>query len=227
MKIQDINLEDKSIRETYYSNFAQGNYAECIRILQENPQLEGKVSVAELYNVLSGSNEAGIYSLSNLQKNYKDSESRMQDSIEVQDEKIEDFAYLGAWVQGAHYHPLNCVSYNNLSYLSISDFVSSTTPDQDNNFVEMNINGMRGQFGINLKIKYYWAIQRPYNINDLIYYNNSLWVAKQNHFSNPANMPTDGSSYWWKFLETESTKLLIQEAPPSTPSIGTIWLSIE
>lgn len=226
MKIQDINIEDRNLRELYYTNFRQGNYTECFRILQDNPQLKGKVSVAELYNTLSGSVTPVPRSLTALQKNYKDVEERMQSGVEEQDELIADFRFCGAWASGTHYYPMNCVSYDGFTYLSLNDFVSSTNPDQDSNWVEMNLKGMDGELALNIKIQYYWGLQRPYKANDLVYYNQTLWVAKQDHFSTGGNVPTEGSAYWWKFLETEDTKLIIQETAPLNPATGAIWLDI-
>lgn len=184
---QDISISDASLKAEFISKFLNGDYTNAFAIIENNPQLDTKAFLANVLNEIANF-------LSLLQNGFQ---YEVIDYLSTQltnfDNLINEFKSKNEWENDVVYQIYNFVSYNGIDYMYINTTPSSNIlPTNQNYWIEINNRGEQGGYGIGVDLKYDWDSSVRYNPLDVVYYNNTLWVAVS---SNINKIPSDESEW--------------------------------
>lgn len=184
---QDISISDASLKAEFISKFLNGDYTNAFAIIENNPQLDTKAFLANVLNEIANF-------LSLLQNGFQ---YEVIDYLSTQltnfDNLINEFKSKSEWENDVVYQIYNFVSYNGIDYMYINTTPSSNIlPTNQNYWIEINNRGEQGGYGIGVDLKYDWDSSVRYNPLDVVYYNNTLWVAVS---SNINKIPSDESEW--------------------------------
>lgn len=142
---------------------------------------------------------------------------------------INTFRYLGNFSSSVNYKKNNFVlssinGYPQL-FLCISDAIAGTPITNTNYWQPLTLRGEQGSSGETLTFRYDWDATQTYYTQDVVVYNNVIWVAT----SQNSNQPPSNSSIYWNFLYTASQDIYPFSSSSSTPTvteIGSLWFEI-
>lgn len=215
---QDIQIPDVSIRNSFKSLMAEGQYSQALDLLQQNlPQLEGKAYLAELLNRLS--TNIGV-----LQDNYfVEVEEYLSGLLSDYNTLIDNFIAKGAWNSQVEYTIYNFVVYNNSIYMCIQNPPVGTAPTNTTYWLYLGLQGETGVPGVNVNLRYNWSSTLNYQINDVVVYDGKFYCATAPNIN---SVPTDLIS-WVLFLDVGEGKINIGVNPPEEPSSNMIWFQTD
>lgn len=215
---QDIQIPDVSIRNSFKSLMANGQYSQALDLLQQNlPQLEGKAYLAELLNRLS--TNIGV-----LQDNYVVKvEEYLSGLLSDYNDLINNFIARGVWNSQIEYNIYNFVVYNNSIYMCIQNPPVGTEPTNTTYWLSLGLQGEEGSPGVNVNLLYNWSPATNYQINDVVVYNGVFYCATAPNIN---SVPSDLTS-WVLFLNAGEGKINIGATPPDEPSSNMIWFQTD
>lgn len=212
---QDIQIPDYTLQQLFMQYYKQGQYQEALSLLAGNSaQLQGKVFIASTINTivsglltLEGYYNTGVtVFLSNLATQYQ--------------QMINNLKRAGNWNATLQYTPYNFVRYNDEIYMCIEQPPIGTLPTDDTYWLYLNIRGIDGDPGIDVVMRYDWNGTDTYNINDLVVYNDTWWVALQ---QNTNVVPGEDANVWLEFVYISKTEINVNVNPPRMSSNNTVW----
>lgn len=217
-KCQDIQIPDVSIRNSYKSLMANGQYSQALNLLQQNlPQLEGKAYLAELLNLLSEN-------IGTLQNNYfVEVEEYLDGLLSDYENLIDNFINKNTWNSQVRYVIYNFVVYNNSTYMCIKNPPIGTTPTNTTYWLYLGLQGITGVPGVNVNLRYNWSPATNYQINDVVVYDGNFYCATAPNIN---SVPTDLTS-WVLFLNAGEGKINVGVNPPDEPSSNMIWFQTD
>lgn len=191
-KWQDIAISDSNLKAEFITRFFNGDYISAFRIIEDNPQLNTKVFLANVMNEISNL-------LSLLQNNFQSNViDYLANELDGFNNLINEFNLKGSWDSETTYEIYNFVIYNNIDYLYINPTPSSgNLPTNTNYWLEINIRGKTGEPGLGVNLKYDWDSTIEYQPLDVVYYSNALWVATA---TNVNKRPDENSGTTWQTL---------------------------
>lgn len=141
---------------------------------------------------------------------------------------IDQFTYQEVYSPAVQYVKNNFVLYNfnGVNFLYICTLTPPTvgiTPTNTTYWRQLTIQGIKGDSGIGLTFLYGWNSATPYNLQDLVTYNNALWGCTLANTNQP---PFEGSTYWELVGSIGQTIYPFQADAPTGLSIGELWLKI-
>lgn len=212
---QDIQVPDYNLQQLFMQYYKQGQYQEALSLLAGNSeQLQGKAFIASTINTivsglltLEGYYNTGVtVFLSNLATQYQ--------------QMVNNLKRAGNWNATLQYTPYNFVRYNDEIYMCIEQPPIGTLPTDDTYWLYLNIRGIDGDPGIDVVMRYDWNGTDTYNINDLVVYNDTWWVALQ---QNTNIVPGEDANVWLEFVYISKTEINVNINPPRMPSNNTVW----
>lgn len=212
---QDIQIPDYNLQQLFMQYYKQGQYQEALSLLAGNSaQLQGKAFIASTINTivsglltLEGYYNTGVtVFLSNLAAQYQ--------------QMVNNLKRAGNWNATLQYTPYNFVRYNDEIYMCIEQPPIGTLPTDDTYWLYLNIRGIDGDPGIDVVMRYDWNGTDTYNINDLVVYNDTWWVALQ---QNTNVVPGEDANVWLEFVYISKTEIYVNINPPDLPSNNTVW----
>ena len=216
---QDISISDASLKAEFITKFFDGDYIDAFTIISNNPQLNTKAFIADTINQIA----TILLSLeNNIQNEVIDYLSQQYSNFQ---NIIDNYNLKGNWSASTTYQIYNFVTYNNIDYLYINLTPSSgNLPTNTDYWVEVNIQGEKGAPGLGVNLQYNWSATTPYNALDVVYYNNALWVAKQNNI----NIQPSDNEYWEEFIKFKLASIYTDYIEPSEDSLynGLIWFEV-
>ena len=216
---QDINISDASLKAEFIARFFNMDFANAFAIISNNPQLDTKAFLENVLNEI-----ANILSL--LENDYQNEViNYLVSQISNFQNVIDNYKMKGSWDSTTTYQIYNFVVYNNIDYLYINETPSSgNLPTNTNYWLELDLQGEKGGGGINVKLQYNWDATVPYNILDIVYYNNALWVAKTANI----NVAPSNGAIWETFLNFKLIKIYSNQNTPTGDDLynGVIWFEI-
>jgi len=218
-RVQDIKIDDLTLKNQYAQNMTNGDYAGMSNIISANPQLDTKIFDADKINDIADS-------LTAQQQNYFANVPDYMDSLEVQyNTLINEFRNAHEWDVGGEYTRYNFVIYNNLYYMYINSVDSTgNLPTNITYWKEIGLRGDIGAPGVGLNLLYNWSSFVNYNPLDLVFYNNASWVAKA---TNVNQAPSESSEYWEIFVKHEPVGIESSIEQPTKRYLGQIWLKMK
>ena len=212
---QDIQIPDYNLQQLFMQYYKQGQYQEALSLLAGNSaQLQGKAFIASTINTivsglltLEGYYNTGVtVFLSNLAAQYQ--------------QMVNNLKRAGNWNATLQYTPYNFVRYNDEIYMCIEQPPIGTLPTDDTYWLYLNIRGIDGDPGIDVVMRFDWSGTDTYNINDLVVYNDTWWVALQ---QNTNVVPGEDANVWLEFVYISKTEIYVNINPPDLPSNNTVW----
>lgn len=218
-KWQDIAISDANLKAEFITRFFNGDYISAFRIIEDNPQLNTKVFLANVMNEISNL-------LSLLQNNFQSNViNYLANELDGFNHLINEFNLKGSWDSETTYEIYNFVVYNNIDYLYINSTPSAgNLPTNTTYWLEINIRGATGEPGLGVNLKYDWDFTIEYQPLDVVVYNNALWVAKVQNI----NVPPSNGATWEIFLPFKLIKIYSNTTAPTGDDLynGAIWFEM-
>lgn len=225
-KFQDIQIPDKTLKDSFVNYFKEGDYQRAFNIIADNPQLDTKAFVADCVNditdILYDIEDA---TLSNTTE-YLDILSFTLNNL------INQLIYKREWDVDTVYELYNFVLYNQNIYMYINNTATSGhIPTETNYWINVGLRGEKGAGGCSqLKMKFYWQAGVKYQPYDLVMTapqsadaSGNMWVAK---VENTGQTPQDSSAYWERFIEASAAFIYSSQTQPVDNYVGQIWFKI-
>lgn len=214
-RYQDIQIPDESIRKQFKQYMMTGRYAEALNLLTTNAQkLQGKAYVADAINKIT----TGIL---DLQGRYNDGVPVFLSDLAHQfNTLIKNMKRMGLWQNTVQYYPYSYVVYNQEIYLCLTEPPIGTLPSDEQYWLYLGLRGEEGAYGIDVNMKYGWSASAQYKINDIVTYNQNIYVALKDNAN--ANPETDATA-WMLFILVAKGEINIGMNPPTILAQNTIW----
>lgn len=135
--------------------------------------------------------------------------------------EIQKFKHKGQYNPTTIYQMWNTVTYNHETYISKQDNNINHTPrgdDSDAWWFKAASRGEQGLPGIGLVFVGEYNNAVTYQPGQAVNYQGDIYYCIQ---TTVGNLPTD-TTYWSLFLS--GVKPVIQDIPPSTPTLGMLWI---
>nr|DAO00729.1 MAG TPA: Photosynthesis system II assembly factor YCF48 [Caudoviricetes sp.] len=173
MKIQDIQISDKTLWQDFVTKYESGDYYGALAVLQ-NAQLTSKANTASVANAM-------IKAVDDLQDlYYTNVEDKLADGLATFQESIDNIANQGEYDATKQYAQGNFVLYNGNVYMYIANTPSTgNLPTDTAYWVNLGLKGDTGAPSLDLNLRYNWQSNLQYNLKDVVYYENGLYWAKQ------------------------------------------------
>lgn len=212
---QDIQIPDYNLQQLFMQYYKQGQYQEALSLLAGNSaQLQGKAFIASTINTI-------ISGLLTLEDYYNTGVTVFLSNLAAQyQQMVNNLKRAGNWNAALQYTPYNFVRYNDEIYMCIEQPPIGTLPTDDTYWLYLNIRGIDGEPGIDVVMRYDWNGTDTYNINDLVVYNDTWWVALQ---QNTNVVPGEDANVWLEFVYISKTEIYVNINPPDLPSNNTVW----
>lgn len=212
---QDIQIPDYNLQQLFMQYYKQGQYQEALSLLAGNSaQLRGKAFIASTINTIA----SGLLTLENY---YNTGVTVFLSNLATQyQQMVNNLKRAGNWNAALQYTPYNFVRYNDEIYMCIEQPPIGTLPTDDTYWLYLNIRGIEGDPGIDVVMRYDWNGTDTYNINDLVVYNDTWWVALQ---QNTNVVPGENANVWLEFVYISKTEIYVNINPPSSPFNNTAW----
>ena len=212
---QDIQIPDYNLQQLFMQYYKQGQYQEALSLLAGNSaQLQGKAFIASTINTI-------VSGLLTLEDYYNTGVTVFLSNLATQyQQMVNNLKRAGNWNATLQYTPYNFVRYNDEIYMCIEQPPIGTLPTDDTYWLYLNIRGIDGDPGIDVIMRYDWNDTDTYNINDLVVYNDTWWVALQ---QNTNVVPGEDANVWLEFVYISKTEIYVNINPPDLPSNNTVW----
>jgi hypothetical protein len=217
----NMTIEDASAINGYQTAMRNGDYTLARQYFNQINNGSQKIVDAEKINTLMETCIA-------IQRFYKsDIEPYLEEKQEDFQAIINTFSYVGQYNSNRSYKKNNFVlsNVNNYSqlFLCIADSPIGTNITNTNYWRPLTIRGEQGASGDSLSFRYTWDSTQTYYSQDVVVYNNIIWVAKSQNTNQP---PSESSSYW-DFLYTASQDIYpFSSSSPSVTEVGSLWFEI-
>ena len=218
-RFQDIKISDANLKAEFITKFFDTDFSGAFAIINNNPQLDSKTFLASVMNDI-----AAILSL--LQNNFQNGViDYLSSQITNFQTIIDNYKLKGVYDAQTTYRIYNFVTYNDKDYLYINSTASSgNLPTNTTYWLELGLQGAEGGGGIDVILKYNWDSSLHYEPLDIVYYNNTLWVAK---VANSNVAPSNGAT-WEVFVPFDLVDIYSNSSAPTGDNLynGLIWLEM-
>lgn len=241
-RLQDIQLEDVTLKQQYYDEFFQGNITNARNIVTQNPQLHGKVLNAENLNKL----------ITNIlieeQKFYTHSTDIMSSDLQEFQLNIDSLIFIGEYSLTTKYNKNNFFTRFEELYYCFGDPPIGTQPTDTNYFLYLGLHGQDGYQGLDIKYIGQWSSSVNYSQKDMVVYQDKLYVANvANINKNPSNSSNtygylsaftygelasqtygqlEGIPSWDLCVSVENQTIFVSSTEPPNLKNGQLWLKI-
>ena len=216
---QDIQIPDTTLQQQFQQHWESGNYDNALNLLINNVnQLQGKSYIANIINTIA----SGISILEN--KYYQGVTIFLANLTNQYNSLINNFINKKSWFSTVQYTPYNFVVYQSNLYMCIVKPPVGTLPTDTDYWLYIGLQGDKGVPGIDVNMRYEWNSTNTYNLNDLVVYGDSIYVALQ---TNTNVTPGTDPTVWGIFLTAVIGKINIGVMPPSNPNFNMIWFQTQ
>ena len=216
---QDIQVSDVAIRSQFDNAMRNGDYVDAIKLLANNKaQLDGKAFISDtITHIITGiltlenkfTNGVNLF-LSNLASQY--------------DLMINSFKNMKEWNSVFEYIPYNFVSYQAETYMAIDNVPVNTLPTDETYWLKLGLTGESGVPGVDVTMRYNWDSSKTYNLNDLVVYDNNIYVALK---TNTGVVPGTDEATWLTFILTSMGKITVSNVAPEYPVNNEVWFKTD
>jgi hypothetical protein len=214
--LQDIHLEDVSLKTQYYNYFLNGEIDNA-KVIANRSSLNSKVLNAENLNNLVN----GILELEqNLYTNVDDYLSTKVNQYQI---SVDELVYMNEFSETTQYEINNFVLYNDKIYFCKANPTIGTLPTNTTYWLCLGLKGENGYYASGVLYKGLWDSAINYVSYNMIIYEGLLYVSKTNNTN--INPSTDDGTNWYK-LEIEKQSIYFSETEPNDIPIGGIWFKI-
>ena len=220
----DMTSSDGALMTQYQTAMQNGDFATARTVLAQIPNANNKILDSVKMNTLFDTTVA-------LERFYK---TNVEPYIETKQQEWEqlvalftaNFSYKGAYISGQSYQQNNIVSaINPLTgdtnlYIAIQN--NSAPLTDTTSWRVLTIKGTQGLSGEGLTFMGAWNSTTAYNENDVVTYQNDLWMSLQ---ANTNQDPTSTTGYWQNYGNFPVVSIVVSSSQP-TQSIGDFWFQV-
>lgn len=214
------NSTDISLINQIQNYMTSGNFNAAQEILANNPNLYSKLLNADKMNKFRDILVA-------LERYYQGDYSTYINKKQAEWQKIiDEFSYIGEYNPTKIYNKNNMVLYNDKLYLYINSISNSNIPPINETYWRvLTIKGTNGESGAGLAFGGEYDNSTSYSTEDLVLYQNNLWVSTQNN--NVGNTPSYTSEYWSLIMSPPpAASYILSETQPEQLGVGELWFKI-
>lgn len=218
MKIQDIQIDDKTLRDQYIADYKSGQYSAALEILQ-NAQLQNKKADAAMMNAMGDK----VLEAENLY--YDNVDDKLAVFLQQFNINIDNLRNMGQYSSTTQYEVGNFVTSGGDTYFCIAKPPIGTDVDNATYWEELSlIRGEQGAPGLGLTLKYNWASNVQYAANDVVYYSDGLYYAKKTNLN---SVPSSTSEDWGLLLKVPKAKIYVgKKLDEPNKYTGLLWWKI-
>ena len=215
--LQDIHLEDVSLKTQYYNYFLNGEIDNAKQVITSHSSLSSKVLNAENLNNLVN----GILELE--QNLYTNIDNYLTTKVNQYQISVDELVYMNEFSSTTQYEINNFVLYNDEIYFCKAIPTIGTLPTNTSYWLYLGLKGENGYYASGVLYSGLWDNAINYNIYNMVIYEGLLYVSKTSNVN--INPSTDDETNWLK-LEIEKQSIYFSETEPSNIPIGGIWFKI-
>lgn len=218
-RYQDIQISDVTLQQQFVQYMNSGQYTEALSLLTTNEeQLQGKAYIANAINII-------INAIMDLENYYHTGVTIFLSNLAIQyNTLVSNLRNRSTWNSNIQYTPYNFVTYNQEVYMCIEQPPVGTLPTNINYWLYVGLRGNQGDPGVDVTMRYGWSGQTIYSPNDLVVYNNNIYVAL---VANTGVAPSTNPSTWLLFLQIDKGEINVGTVAPSNPADNTIWFQTQ
>lgn len=216
---QDIQISDATLQKQFQQYYSNSQYIQALQLLEDNSdQLAGKAFIADTINTI-------ISGVTELENNFITNGPVFLSNLALQySTLINNFKKIGNYNVGVQYYPYNFVLLNQQIYMCIQQPPIGTSPTNTTYWLYLGLRGENGVPGVNVVMKYNWNSQANYQMNDLVVYNNNIYVALQ---ANTNVIPGTDETTWLLFLAYNLGEITVGTIAPTEYVQNTIWFQTQ
>lgn len=218
MKIQDIQLSDKTLWQDFVTKYESGDYYGALAVLQ-NAQLASKANTASVANAM-------IKAVDDLQDlYYTNVEDKLAEGLATFQESVDNIANQGEYDATKQYAQGNFVLYNGNVYMYIANTPSTgNLPIDTTYWVNLGLKGNTGAPSLDLNLRYSWQSNLQYNPKDVVYYGDSMYWAKQ---TSTGEVPSTSVNYWGVLIQNLPADITVSQLAPTKSYKGQLWWQVD
>ena len=216
---QDIQIPDVELRQQFIQYCQNGQFNEALILLTNNAdQLEGKAFIADSINTII----TGLLALENY---YYEGVTVYLSNLATQYQTlINNFRKRSNWLNSVQYTPYNFVVYDNDIYMCFQQPPVGTLPTNTTYWIHLGLKGIDGQPGVNVVMEYDWEQTTSYQTNDLVVYNNNIYVALKD---NTGVVPGTDEDTWLVFIQFDKGQIYVGTEPPASLNNNVVWFQTQ
>lgn len=217
----NMTIGDANAVNGYQKAMRDGNYPLAQQYFNQITNGASKIMDAEKINTLMQTCIA-------IQRFYEsDIEPYLESKQTEWEQSVNTFNYLGDYSSSISYRKNNFVTstINNYPqlFLCIANATAGTPITNTNYWRPLTLRGEQGVSGASLSFRYTWDATQTYYTQDVVVYNNVIWVAKQQSY----NQTPSNSSAYWDFLYSASQEIYpFSSTTPTITEVGGLWFEI-
>lgn len=219
LKFQDIQIPDVNLRTQFETYMSTGNYNQALLLLSNNrEQLSGKAWIGESVNTLV----KGIIEVENLYGN--NVIKFLSDEQETLQSLVDNYRNMNIHISSNSYKAMNFVAYDNEMYMAIQDVPADTDITNTDYWLYVGLRGEQGASGVNVRQQYDYSSAKSYNINDIVVYQDQIYVAK---VASAGVAPTN-SNNWLLYKKVIKATIYVSNTAPTDNLVeGKIWFKTQ
>lgn len=219
--MDDMHLSSQNTFLDYYNAMQANNISGAVSILENNPSVENQITNAGNVNILFNEVEAREL------RPKKDIDDYLDELNSIFNEMVSNTKIVGTWNANTQYYSHNLVYYQNKGYFvySVTEPPVGTLPTDTNYWIEYDIKGLKGYGGFtNLNYLGVWSNTITYNPQDVVVYQNKMWMANAQNTNYAPNL----NHYPWSLIMVPGVenKAAIQKTAPEGYGTGDFWFKI-
>lgn len=215
-RLEDINIDEITFKQQYYSLFINGNIEEAKKLIEDNEELKFKVINAENLNKI-------IEHILYLENNYFNGvEDILENHLEKYQIDINDLIYLRDYNSETQYEINNFVSYEDEIYYCFKRPQVGILPTDENYWIYLGLHGEDSRISLGVKYQGNWSSAINYKKYDMVVYQNQLFVAKSDNLNKIPTVSTE----WSLQMAVEEQGIFVSEEEPPNIQHGNVWIQI-
>lgn len=183
-RLQDVQLGDENLLETYKNYFQNRQINEAHNLINTNKFKSYVLQAEWMNNIKTKIEQIEEHSDLEITQNLNNKTEEFQTNINR-------LLYIQEYNNATQYYENNLVSYNNNVYFCIRNSLGNL-PTNTNYWLKIGLIGEKGQYSLGINYKGFWNATTSYDKYDLISYENNLYVATKNN--------TGSTPYFEKYL---------------------------
>lgn len=216
---QDIQIPDVTLQQQFKQYVLGGQYNQALALLTTNEQqLQGKAYIANTINTIA----SGIL---DLESRFNNGVTLFLSDLATQyNDLIINMKKAGTWNANTQYVPYNFVIYNQQIYMCLIEPPIGILPTSSYYWLYLGLRGETGAPGVNVTMQYDWNNGASYQPNDLVVYDNNIYVALK---TNSGVTPGTDETTWLLFLVSVPGQIFIGTTAPQYYGQNTVWFQTQ
>lgn len=215
-KLEDINLNEVTLKQKYYDYFINGEIDKAHQLLEDNPDLKFKVIIEENLNKI-------VEHILQLENNYFTGvEDVLENHLNNYQIDINDLIYLREYKSDVQYEKNNFVSYNEEIYYCFKKPPIGTLPTNNNYWIYLGLKGDNSRISLGVKYQGNWSSAINYKKYDMVVYQNQLFVANSDNLNKIPTISTE----WSLQMAVKEQGIFVSEQEPPNIQQGNVWIQI-